>query len=99
MNGRTFGSPLQVKDGAFVREIACLDDALEFLYDWPPQRRGPIYETARRACQRALEGQHPVEIGRSAFAAFARSARILVESPGVMPWMTTPNNQKGGMPA
>jgi hypothetical protein len=52
MNDRMFDSPVFVKDGnSLIQEIASLEDALEFLYEWPQHRRGPIYRTALRACQ------------------------------------------------
>ena len=44
-----FANPLYVKDNhQMVHEITCVEDALEFLYEWPKARRGSIYETARR---------------------------------------------------
>ncbi|TGV59899.1 DUF982 domain-containing protein, partial [Mesorhizobium sp. M2D.F.Ca.ET.160.01.1.1] len=56
MNDRMFDSPVFVKSGnSLIQEIACLEDALEFLYEWPKNRRGPIYETALRACQGAFD--------------------------------------------
>jgi hypothetical protein len=48
-----------VKDGNhLIQEISCLEDALEFLYEWPQSRRGPIYHTALRACQKVYEGNY-----------------------------------------
>lgn len=37
-----------------VEEIECLADAFEFLQEWPNNRRGPIFDTAFRACQPRL---------------------------------------------
>ncbi|TIM27240.1 MAG: DUF982 domain-containing protein [Mesorhizobium sp.] len=37
-----------------VEEIECLADAFEFLQEWPNNRRGPIFDTAFRACQREI---------------------------------------------
>ncbi|RUW66009.1 DUF982 domain-containing protein, partial [Mesorhizobium sp. M1E.F.Ca.ET.063.01.1.1] len=49
MNDRMFDSPVFVKSGnSLIQEIACIEDALEFLYEWPKNRRGPIYDTALR---------------------------------------------------
>lgn len=54
MNDRSFAAPVYVKDGKhLIQEIQSLDDALDFLDEWPLNRRGPIYETALRACHRA----------------------------------------------
>ncbi|XJO05453.1 hypothetical protein ACHMW7_24080 [Aminobacter sp. UC22_36] len=45
MSDRMFDSPVFVKSGnSLIEEIACLEDALEFLYEWPKNRRGTIYE-------------------------------------------------------
>jgi hypothetical protein len=57
-----------------VEEIECLADAFEFLQEWPNNRRGLIFDTAFRACQRAYDGQVPISVAREAFAGFARSA-------------------------
>jgi 5,10-methenyltetrahydromethanopterin hydrogenase len=76
MSTRTFDSPVFVKDGnRLIQEIACLEDALEFLYDWPQKRRGPIHATALRACQKAFETDYPLSAARSAFVGFAKSYR------------------------
>ncbi|TIT98616.1 MAG: DUF982 domain-containing protein, partial [Mesorhizobium sp.] len=51
MNDRIFDSPVYVKSGnSLIQEVACLEDALEFLYEWPKHKRGPGYDTALRAC-------------------------------------------------
>lgn len=63
MNDRTFDRPVFVKKGAFmVEEIGCLADAFEFLEEWPKNRRGPIFDTAFRACQRAYDSQVPFQL-------------------------------------
>lgn len=78
MNDRMFESPVFVKDRQGpTREVVCLEDALEFLYEWPKSRRGPIYQTALRAYQRAFDSGYPLSAAREAFAGFARSANIL----------------------
>ncbi len=100
MNDRMFDSPVFVKDGnSLIQEIACVEDALEFLYEWPKKRHGPIYETALRACQRAFDSGYPLSAARQAFAGFARSVRILEEVASPLPWMTTGTGQGGGVTA
>ncbi|RVB81270.1 DUF982 domain-containing protein, partial [Mesorhizobium sp. M7A.F.Ca.CA.002.04.1.1] len=49
MSYRTFDRPVLVKNGEFIQEIGCLDDAFDFFDEWPRERRGPIFETAFRA--------------------------------------------------
>jgi hypothetical protein len=98
MNDRIFDSPVFVKSGnSLVQEIACLEDALEFLYEWPKNRRGPIYETALRACRRAFDGNYPRSAAREAFCGFAKSARIHEDVTTPLPWMVTIRGQGGGL--
>lgn len=100
MNDRIFDSPVFVKNGnTLIQEIACLEDALEFLYEWPKKRRGPIYETALRACQRAFDSDYPLSAARQAFAGFAKSVRILEDISTPMPWVTAKAGQGGGVTA
>jgi len=48
MNDRIFDSPVFVKNGnTLIQEIACLEDALEFLYEWP--KKAPRADLRDRA--------------------------------------------------
>lgn len=96
MNDRMFDNPVFVSERkSLVQEIACLEDALEFLYEWPKNRRGPIYQTALRACQRAFDSGYPLSAARDAFAGFAKSANILEAVGTPPPWMLAPANHGG----
>lgn len=100
MNDRMFDSPVFVKSGnSLIQEIACLEDALEFLYEWPKNRRGPIYETAVRACRRAFEGDYPISAAREALVGFAKSARVVEDISVPLPWMTGAGTRGGGLAA
>lgn len=100
MNDRMFDSPIFVKQGTgIIQEIACLEDALEFLYEWPNKRRGPIYDTALRACQRAFDSDYPLHAAKQAFTGFAKSVKILEEVSTPLPWMIGPNTGRGGVTA
>lgn len=100
MNHRMFDSPIFVKNGTrLIQEIACLEDAVEFLYEWPKHKRWPIYVTALRACQRALNGDYPLTSAQAAFSDFAKSAKILEELSAPPPWMTGPSSRGGGLTA
>jgi hypothetical protein len=101
MSDRIFNRPILVKDGnVLIREISCLEDALEFLYEWPKNRRGPIYETALRACQRAFDSDYPLTAARDALASFTKSAGIMDDVTAPLPWMTgSKSNQDGGVTA
>ncbi|RWA69252.1 DUF982 domain-containing protein [Mesorhizobium sp. M1C.F.Ca.ET.193.01.1.1] len=97
MNDRMFDSPVFVKNGnSLIQEIGCIEDALEFLYEWPKNRRGPIYETALRACQCAFDSDYPLSAAREAFCGFAKSARIHEEVTTALPWMVSGNRGQGG---
>ncbi|MEO5322420.1 DUF982 domain-containing protein [Mesorhizobium sp. CC13] len=92
MEAKPFGNPVLVKEGEDrIREIACIDEALTFLGTWPETRRGPIYQTAVRACRAACEGSMAPEKARSAFAGFARSTGILEKAIVTLePWKIDP---------
>lgn len=98
MNDRMFDNPLFVKSGnSLIQEIACLDDALEFLYEWPKHKRGPIYDTALRACQRAFDSDYPLTSARAAFFGFAKATKILEEVTAPPPWVTSTSGRGGGL--
>lgn len=100
MNERMFDRPVFVKaGGGIIQEVACLEDALEFLYEWPKSRRTPIYHTAVRACQRAFQADYPLSFARSAFEGFARSAKILEDVAAPLHWMQSRNSGHGGKTA
>lgn len=99
MNGKIFDQPVLVKNGLhIIEEIGSLADAFLFLEEWPESRRGPIYQTAVRACQRANDGYVPLSVARDAFAGFARSVRILEDVTTVLPWIEGTNSGRGGAP-
>jgi len=100
MNDRMFDSPVYVKGGeSLILEIAGIDDAIDFMFDWPKQRRGPIFDTAYRACRSALD-DYPVPAAKAAFVGFAKSANILHDIiPEPLPWTTVASGQSGGMTA
>lgn len=101
MNDRVFDTPVFVQSGnSLMEEIAGIEDALEFLYSWPKDRRGMIYETALRACQRAFDNGYPLSAAREAFCGFARWARIYQDVTTALPWPNPGNRgQSGGLAA
>ncbi|PSJ56290.1 DUF982 domain-containing protein [Pseudaminobacter soli (ex Li et al. 2025)] len=99
MSDRMFDSPVFVKSGKnLVQEIASLEDALEFLYEWPKWRRGTIYVTALKACQRAFDSDYPLSAARDAFVRFAKEKGIFEDVSMPLPWMVT-SSGRSGMPA
>jgi hypothetical protein len=97
MNERTFTNPVLLKAG--TQKVSCLDGALDFLYDWPEDRRGISHATALRACQRALEGDYPLWFARDAFAAFAKWGKMLDDVSAPLPWMIDTSAGRGDLPA
>lgn len=98
MNERLFDRPVFVKDGAYIiREIATLDDAIEFLDEWPDTRRDIIHATAWKACCDVFDGHKPLYVARGAFEGFAKRAKILEDPASVMPWISTAKSGGGRM--
>lgn len=58
-------------------DIEDLEEALRFLRDWPPERRGPVYQAAYNACIAARDGHLTVEEARKSLSGFARITGIL----------------------
>ncbi|MGX5829252.1 DUF982 domain-containing protein [Mesorhizobium sp. 43Arga] len=89
MNAEAFGTPIFVKRAAYiVQEIASLADGIDFLNEWPEDRRDVIHETALRACYDAYDGRKPLSVARNAFLGFARRVAILEDSTAAMQWIT-----------
>lgn len=94
-----FDRPLYVRDGQrTIHELDTLSDALTFLQNWPQGRRGPIFQSAVRACEAALRGGLHLEGARNAVKCFARSAGVLEQAPiAVEPWMIGVRRGRGGL--
>lgn len=88
MSKTTFDRPIYLKEGKhLVREIESIDDAIEFLYEWPEDRRDAIYETTLCTCLMAYDGLKPIKVARDAMRAFGVKKDILEKAPAVQPWM------------
>ncbi|MCF6370949.1 DUF982 domain-containing protein [Rhizobium halophilum] len=72
-----FNEPIFIDRGRYVQEIATLEDALDFLEDWPKSKRDLAYETLASACLKAYAGVFPQEAAETAFRKFARRNDIL----------------------
>jgi hypothetical protein len=87
MNNRSFAKPVYLWDRThLVRQLSCVEDALDFLEEWPEEKRDIIYETALRACTKAYDGLVPAKVARDAMLGFGTKKGIL-EEPIVEPWM------------
>ena len=88
MINRSFAKPVYLWDKThFVRELTCVEDAIEFLEEWPEGQRDIIHETALRACTKAFDGLVPVKVARDAMRGFGTKKGILERGPAVQPWM------------
>ncbi|RUW46295.1 DUF982 domain-containing protein [Mesorhizobium sp. M1A.F.Ca.ET.072.01.1.1] len=89
-------SPLFVRRAAYiVQEIASLADAVDFLNEWPHDRRDLIHEAALKACYDAYDGRKPVSAARNAFFGFARRAAILEDATSAMQWLAACKSGSG----
>jgi hypothetical protein len=100
MSEKTFVEPVYVKttDG-LVEEIAGLEDALDFLYDWPETNRSTIHATAVDTCEEAYDEGRPILAAKNAFVGFAKSVGILEKSPKPLPSLTLTAVPSGGLTA
>jgi hypothetical protein len=87
MESKTFAKPVYLKDGTLVREISNLEDAVEFLMDWPDEKCDAIHETTLRTCIMASDGIKPVKVARDALRGFALRKGILENSATAQPWI------------
>ncbi|RNJ42628.1 hypothetical protein B5V01_03705 [Mesorhizobium erdmanii] len=88
MSSEAFSSPLFVKRAAYiVQEIVSPADAVDFLNEWPEDRRDLIHEAALRACYDAYDGRKPVSTARNAFFGFAKRVAILEDATSAMQWL------------
>ncbi|PDQ22590.1 hypothetical protein CN311_03175 [Mesorhizobium sanjuanii] len=96
MNAEAFSSPLFVRRAThIIQEIAGLADAIDFLNEWPEDRRDLIHEAALRACYDAYDGRKPVSTARNAFFGFAKRVAILEDATSAMQWIAACRSGSG----
>ncbi|CDX43273.1 conserved hypothetical protein [Mesorhizobium sp. ORS 3359] len=77
-----------------MQEVAGLAEAIDFLSEWPEDRRDVVHETALRVCCEAHDKQKSVSVARNAFLGFATRAGIL---ENVACAQQQPASGRGGM--
>lgn len=98
MNDKIFESAIFVKDGPFtIVEIASIDDAIDFLDEWPIELQDVLHETTMRVCHSAHDGRHPLSSARDAFVEWAKSTDVLEDIAPIPAWMTGPKSGPGGV--
>ncbi len=98
-NEKTFDSPVYVKDRGFIiEEIQSVNEAIEYMDDWPEDRRNVMFNTARRALHSCHDGRLPTDAARKAFDSWAKSAGVLEEVSIPPAWMTARKVGPDGRP-
>ncbi|MEP9371921.1 DUF982 domain-containing protein [Mesorhizobium sp. KR1-2] len=75
---------LALEAGEPVTEIYNVDQAVDFLLNWPVGRQGPVYQRALNACFAATVGQETTEKARKAFFNFARVGGLLAKDVSIL---------------
>ncbi|ESY62354.1 MULTISPECIES: DUF982 domain-containing protein [unclassified Mesorhizobium] len=91
MESEMFKHAIFVRDDTFaLRKIVCLMDAIEFLEEWPVERRGLLHAAACDTCYAAYDGRKSVESAHKTFTAWARRVGVIDNVPVAPHWMTGP---------
>ena len=82
MSTDAFRDLVFVDDAPFgTRSIGSVMDAIEFLEEWPVERRGGLHLQASEICCAAYDGRCLVDVARQAFARWARRIGIIACAP------------------
>jgi hypothetical protein len=100
MISKLFDRPVYLKEQKnLVREITAVEEAVEeaidYLEDWPERDRDLIHEAALRTCYMAHDGLKPLRAARDAMRSFAKKKGILAKEPAVKQWMIRPVGGSG----
>lgn len=78
-----------------VIEISTVEEAVNFLEEWPERRRGPVHRCALRACRACMNGTMGTEEARSAFASFVRITGLAPATYSTRPPLPAPASRVG----
>jgi Protein of unknown function (DUF982). len=88
MTPNLFNRPVYLKEKKdLVREIVSIEDAIDYLEEWPERERDLVHDVALKTCYMALDGHKPIQSARDAVRAFGKKKGMLVKQPAVQPWM------------
>jgi hypothetical protein len=79
MASALFAHPIYLRNEHYIQELACLEDAFDYLEEWPEERRDLVYETTLRACREAYSGRFPLAAAEETLRRFARKRGILCD--------------------
>lgn len=80
-----------------IREISTPSDALDYLNEWPADRRDPVFSVVRRMCSRADDGVVATGTAEKAFVKWAKDNDVL-EDIAVASWIARLRSGHGGAP-
>ena len=86
-----FDKPLFVKNARSIERLASLEEAFDFLDDWPLEKRGDTYEVLLRACRLAAKGIFPLPAVRENLRRFFIKERILANMDEIAMFVTRTN--------
>ncbi|AHG45313.1 hypothetical protein RLEG12_19695 [Rhizobium leguminosarum bv. trifolii CB782] len=66
----------------FIAEITCLDEIIDFLDEWPEDKRGLAYDTLLKACRDTASGRFPLSAARENFRRFLKMSGVLAKVEG-----------------
>jgi hypothetical protein len=72
-----FDQPIYVKRTNFIQEIACVEDALDFLEEWPLEERNLVYEVTLKALRDTMTRNFPISSSYETFKRFAKKSGLL----------------------
>ncbi|MGO4441534.1 DUF982 domain-containing protein [Rhizobium sp. RAF56] len=82
-----FDRPIYAKRKYFIQEITGLDEVLEFLDEWPADKRNLAYEAMSRLCRQAAGGTCSAEVLRENFRRFLKQNDKLAEIQDMSPFL------------
>lgn len=86
MDKLQFAIPVRIAGSSrhAVEEIYGVEQALDFLHEWPVGRQGPLYQAAFDACFGASVDVVSTEEACRAFAAFCRVSGLLARGTPIL---------------
>ena len=91
MENATFKQPVFVRDDGYrAQKIGCVMDAIEFLEEWPVEKRVLLHAAASETCYSAYDGRKSLDAAHKTFTTWARRVGVIEDVPMAPPWMTGP---------
>ncbi|MBX4924942.1 DUF982 domain-containing protein [Rhizobium binae] len=88
--------PVFLRRQHFVAQITTLDEIIDFLDEWPQDKRGLAYDTLLRACRDTASGRFPLNAARENFRRFLKMSGVLAKAEGVPNFEHLMNDQTIG---